>query len=133
MFRQSSMFLRLWVRNNLDDSVDNGLCLNLVGKNDTIFVFSGFLDSCLVWFAGMKSSISGLARSFQKSGKAVPGKLAKFLLTCFLPHVICASAVAIPYLFKMMSNGSYMGSFSVPEAQHISGFRSTCSACQQER
>ena len=29
--------------NNFDDSVDNGLCLNLVGKNDTIFVFSGSL------------------------------------------------------------------------------------------
>ena len=92
--------------NNPDDFVDDGLCLNLVGKNDTIFVFSGSLDSCLVWFAGLKSSISGLARSYQKSGKAVSGKLAKFLLVRFLPQVICASAAAIPYLFKMMGTAA---------------------------
>ena len=104
-----SMFLRLWLRgaaeNNPDDSMDHGLCLHLVGKNDTIFVSSGSLDSCLVWCAGVKSSISGLARSSQKSGKAVPGQLAKFL-PCFLPQVIGTSAAAFPYLFKMMNTAA---------------------------
>ena len=90
--------------NNPDDSMDHGLCLHLVGKNGTIFVSSGSLDSCLVWCAGVKSSVSGLARSSQKSGKAVPGQLAKFL-PCFLPQVIGISA-AFPYLFKMMNSAA---------------------------
>ena len=42
--------------NNPDDSVGHGLCLHLVGKNDTVFDSSGSLDSCLVWCAGVKSS-----------------------------------------------------------------------------
>ena len=107
--------------NNPDDFVDDGLCLNLVGKNDTIFLFSGSLDSCLVWFAGMKSSISGLARSCQKSGKAVPGKLAKFLLTCFLPQVICASAAAIPYLFKMIRTAATWVASAFPRLSTLVG------------
>ena len=91
--------------NNLDDYVDHGLFLYLVGKNDTFFVSSGSLDSCLEWCAAVKSSISGLARSSHKSGKAVPGQLAKFLL-CFLPQVIGIFAAAFPYLFKMMDSAA---------------------------
>ena len=91
--------------NNPDDYVDHGLFLYPVGKNDTFFVSSGSLDSCLEWCAGVKSSISGLARSSHKSGKAVPGQLAKFL-PCFLPQVIGISAAAFPYLFKMMNSAA---------------------------
>ena len=121
LFDVPSLVAPCAAENNPDDSVDNGWCLNLVGKNDTIFVSSGSLDSCLVWFAGVKSSISGLARSSPKTGKAVPGQLAKFL-PCFLPQVIGTFCRRDSISVQDDEYGSYMGSFSVPEAQHSSGF-----------
>ena len=77
--------------NNPDDFVDDGLCLNLVGKNDTIFVFFGSLDSCLVWLAGMKSSTSGLARSYQSQERRFQVNWQSFFLQASLLQVICAA------------------------------------------
>ena len=106
VFVVSSMFdvpslLAAWAaENNPDDAVDNGLCLNLVGKNDTIFVFSGSLDSCLVCGS----------RSIGKVSSMLPPSGNRYF----------CSRVSLSV--QDDEYGSYMGSVSVPEAQHFSGF-----------
>ena len=93
-----------WVaENNPDDFLDDGLCLNLVGKNDTILVFSGSLDSCLVWFAGMK--VLHLRSSYKLPPSGV-------LCICSRDSLSVQDD----------GYGSYMGTFSAPDAQHIGGF-----------
>ena len=86
--------------NNLDDSVGNGLCLNLVGKNDTIFVFSGSLDSWLVWFAEMTSSMfkmmstaaTWVASAFLRLSTLV-GLIDMFSMSAGALNVLCAKLI----------------------------------------